>query len=1280
MTFRLSRIFSVAMVASVFAFAFAAPRTASANLLLYDGFATATDVQNRAAYSTASDKCKLQSNNAKSVAWTTGLSASNPWSEGSGVVFSFPNNGLPLPAIFADGTGDQFTARGGSAGWQDSSSPNENRAKNRSIVSTMPTSGTLWYRCVMKMEQNAYNVFKTGTRYSGTGLSAHAAENSYSNGSTLASKGFRVYFVGNADGGQHVQLRVRVGSSYATLVESIAAGTAYICIVGIDYGSGKACAYAAPVADYDEHFAWTAEDLDASTITGSAIRTMYLDGAYQTGNGKVIFDEIAAGTALSDVAVWSTPTFPKLLNGSLALANGAYTATALLTNSAANVSYVLSDGTAATTNAIAAFGNGDTVTGSFAAPADDTTYEVLLVAENQGGEMAELSLGTIYGGTLSLTKVSDGSEVGLAPATLTVSRANDDPFPLVVNYSFADGTAVAGSNYVDDAGSVTISAGQTSATILVHPLVDVATAADTTMAVSIAAGYYTAPAAGVSVTIANFTTPAGLNYWIGSTATDGEYLASNGANWTLGRAPNATETAVFDGDFSTADCTWDAAAPHVVGAWTQTNGYTGSVVFKTTFAEADAAFTNLTISGDCALQCGKWTVPTATASQTARRYRIKASIGGTLSIAYGASVTVSGKGPWPAVNAVSYGGQADSGAAYGNVLEPADPGSGWGIPGGASGEYNHPAFGGGAIWLEVAGATTLDGSLLANGGYSKGWDHYYGSGGGIYLKTVSLSGTGSVSADGNSTGGSNGGCASTGGRISILLTGAAEMSLPLANVHALGSSEYGHQGGAGTIVVRSTSLANGRLVVRNLPSYGQYKYYPTKERTTPVLAGETWTFDEIVFGANGVLRVPAGATLSLPNGLASVSGSSALSAERTSCGILLDGGSLDIPDTASTEHVVGNGQWMLCPNAPLVLNGNLTVQGGAAVGAIHIRNAATNSYNKMDLTVKGDMTIASDGYLLTEGAGLNGTDAATLYAGTTYGSHGGAFGASGDTAAPSDVVYDSILSPSRPGNRSNAIQRYSSGVAFLTVEGALVLDGTASANAVSGHWGGGAGSLNIAAGSLSGSGKITANGNEGGNWDADNNYHLYPGGGRVSVRLTNPGATFSSHWTNNNITAQGVAWNAGNGTRLHHSTAGTVYLQAGSQAEGTGTVRIFQNNAAVNWTTTCTNDFTAFPSTRHGGESDDFRRAALEIGGGAHVFLTKDVRAFSLDVATHSTLNLYGRTLTLDSCHLNGVKLPSGIYTVGQLQTMGQTEIVDTSNGAGGTLIVRSGGTVIMLR
>ena len=162
------------------------------------------------------------------------------------------------------------------------------------------------------------------------------------------------------------------------------------------------------------------------------------------------------------------------------------------------------------------------------------------------------------------------------------------------------------------------------------------------------------------------------NYWKATTATDGEYLASNGANWSAGHAPLVSETVVFDGDFSTLDCTWDAAAPKTVAGWAQSNGYTNSVIFKTTFS--DSAFT---ISGNASIESGRWTLPTATSEQTSPLYRIKVFVGGTLSVASGASINVSGKAPWATESGGAYGGSCDSTQAYGNVLEPSDPGHTW---------------------------------------------------------------------------------------------------------------------------------------------------------------------------------------------------------------------------------------------------------------------------------------------------------------------------------------------------------------------------------------------------------------------------------------------------------------------------------------------------------------------------------------------------------------------------------------------------------------------------
>lgn len=1224
--------------------------TAQAELLLYDGFATETDDQNRAAYSTAADKCKLQSNNAKSVAWTTGLSASNPWSDTSGAVFSFPNNGLSLPAAFTGGTGDQFTARGGSAGWQDSGSPGENRAKNRAIVSTMPTTGTLWYRCVMLMEQNAYNVFKTGTKYSGTGLSAHAAENKYDNGSTLASEGFRVYFVGNATDGQHVQLRVRVGSSYATLIESIAANTAYICILGIDYDTGKACAYAAPVADYDESFTWTAQDLDASSITGSAIRTMYLDGPYQTGTGRVRFDEIAAGTKLSDVAVWSSATAPKLRNGSLSFANGTYTASALLTNSAATVSYVLSDGTTATTNSITSYADGDTASTTFAAPTDNTTYEVLLVAENQGGETGELSLGTIYGGTLSLTKVSDANELGLAPATLTVSRANNDPLPLVVNYAFADGTAVAGVNYVDDAGSVTIPAGEASATILMRPLVDIAAAADTAMSVSIAAGNYTAPAA-VSVMIANFTTPEGQNYWIGGTATDGAYLASTVANWSAGHAPLAGENVIFDGNFSNANCEWDAAATATVASWTQTNGYSGTVTVDTVFPEV-GGFTCLIVSGSMNIASGSITHREHTATYKVDQYRLRIDVGGDLMVASGAKITARAKGSFNprSEGAGAYGGSYNGNRSWGSLIEP------YGIGSSAS-DGNNKCWAGGAIWIEVTGNTVLDGTINANGIQDKDvfGNTTAGSGGAVYLKTKMISGTGKISADCENTT-----CASTaftgaGGRVSVLLTD-GELGLSNDNLSALGGqSSYSRVGSVGTVLVRSPQKPNGVLYLRDRTNkYGMFAYRPKPNQLTRIPTNQTWVVDGIVFGANAILQVPTGTTLDLRGGLESIS-STGNTLDET--GLIVDGGTLLLP--SAETHTI-SGKWIFEPK-DFALDGNLVVTNGAGVGTLLLYSDTSNDVRTCGLSVSGNMHVASGAYLRAVRGGYTATGDSTV-GGTTPGCHGGQ---SAGTAA--NRAYDSFFHPRHPGafGNDNGLITVGGGAIRLAVGGTLTLDGVATATPpYPDRRSGAAGSIDITAARLEGTGRIEANGNSR-NYSKDDT--LYgSGGGRIAVRLTGAGETISDAWLAK-INAKGCY--SSNMTADYSSSAGSIYLQTAAQTEGAGTILIRNTGDTANNVA-----FTAIPSTKGGGENDNFKKASLALEAAARVKLFANIRMDALEMAAGTVLDLNGKTLTVKRAKANEIPVLPGNYTPAKLSGY----LVDSASG--GALVVTGGGLHLHIR
>ena len=1264
--------------------------SASATLLLYDGFATATDSQNRPAYLSSSSSHTLDATgkNNTAAAWTTGIDTNKPWSASSAAVFTFPNNGLALPAAFADGIGDQFTARGGSAGYQYNNNPDGNiRAKNRTIDSAMPTSGTLWYRCVMLMEANAYNAFKATERFVGTGLSTRAFENSYSIGDDLAAKGFFVYFQGDTTDGQHVKLMVSAGANSATLVESIAANTAYVCILGIDYRTGKVCAYAETVDAYRKDFDWTVENLDASAITGSAFQTMYLDGSYKTATGRVRFDEIAAGTELEDVAV-AVLSQPRLKNGSLALANGVYSVSASLTNSAATVSYVLSNGTTATTNAIAAFDNGDTVTGTFTAPTDDTTYEVLLVAENQGGETDEISLGTIYGGTLSLTKVSDANELGVEPATLTVSRTAADPFPLVVNYSFADGTAVAGVNYVDDAVAVTIPAGKTSATIAVRPLVDVATAADTTMSVSLAAGYYTAPAA-VAVTIANFTTPAGLNYWVGGTATDGEYRASTPANWSAGHAPLASENVVFDGTFSNANCEWDALATATVATWTQTNGYAGTVTFDTEFPDdSSATFTLFTISGDCALRSGGWSCRGnyhnygVSSSQmdsytTGKRWCLNVAVGGSMTIDSGASVSATGRGEgYPTTgqtNPQAYGGYAYGGTTspFGSITEPFDPGKGGLAATDAGNRKNTSAIGGGAVKLTVAGTLVVDGEVSAVGTIDLNSRRSGGTGGSIWIAASQISGSGTIDASacpkplftsdmGTSIG--------SGGRIALYTQ--SPLAFPMANVACSGTSYAGTSSnsktkvsGPGTIFVKDPTQAHGTLYVKQSRDFATTA---NKWTGTPVMGD--LALDAVVLSGNAQLRIPAGTSLSLP----SLSAVTTDNASAGIAGIVYDGGTLDIGDG---DQVLKANVAFASPT-PFAFPADLTLESGAHLGRVGgaFGQALSHFDTNFTVSVAGDLTIPSGA---TAGASaccsFTATDNARL------GAHGGqSLWASANGYGTN--AFDSVLNPSMPGG-SNYRGFRAGGVFRLTVGGELALDGTISSDGTGARGNtdttdkqaaGAAGALHLSLGSLSGAGSITAQGGCG-----KYNYAGGAGGGRIAIRLTGSGAAFSDWWKTN-VTAYGVSFAGSNNDKA--SSAGTVYLQDASDREAAGTV-IIRNDLALEAGAVNNKAVTLYPGTGAGCDTPEaLKLTSLRVAGAAHVELTDSIWFVNLDAESGSTIDLHGNVLTVRTAHAGGVNVCPGTYTAAQFAALGFDEVVDTADGAGGLLRVLGAATVLIVK
>ena len=109
-----------------------------------------------------------------------------------------------------------------------------------------------------------------------------------------------------------------------------------------------------------------------------------------------------------------------------------------------------------------------------------------------GGVAAEYRPLVLYSVShASVSATRDADEGAGVVGLFTVSRGEGDSTAadLVVNYT-VDGTAVAGQTYGVLSGSVTIPAGETSATIDVVPLDDQETASNTTVVVTLSAGDY----------------------------------------------------------------------------------------------------------------------------------------------------------------------------------------------------------------------------------------------------------------------------------------------------------------------------------------------------------------------------------------------------------------------------------------------------------------------------------------------------------------------------------------------------------------------------------------------------------------------------------------------------------------------------------------------------------------------------------------------------------------------------------------------------------------------
>ena len=1011
-----------------------------------------------------------------------------------------------------------------------------------------------------------------------------------------------------------------------------------------------------------EDATWTVLDTQSSETGWTGLESRYYEFSNNTAYDSYRF-AVTAVQEGSDSFVqideleffYVNRSAPKLGDVSLSRTGVlAYSLSAEEETNAADLSYILSDGETVSTNGTQAVAEGDTVTWTIAGLTANKTYQVSVLAANNSGTDEKVA-GTLYTGELVLGATTDAIENGLIAGTVAVSRNSRDPFPLIVNYTISSSAAGAAEGTTwEEPTTVTISAGETTGYLLVTPLLDSSVTENIEVTVTLAAGNYEMPTTSAkTLQIINLVAPTGYNTWVATA--DG--LASEGSNWSKGVAPAASDNILFDGRFSTANCEWDSAASATVASWTQTNGYTGTVTVDTVFPEK-GAFTVLTVTGDMAIASGTVTHKAHNATNKEDYYRLRIDVGGNLTVATGAQIHATGKGaygPRNGVGACAYGGSFDGSRSWGSLTEPYGVGS---SPA-ADNTYNAPA--GGAIWIEVAGDTTLDGSIRADSVSAWGqWNGYSGSGGAVYLKSKTLSGSGKISADCTNTSSGSNQQTGAGGRVSVLLTNGELTAFPDANLSALGGiSSYERVGSVGTVLVRTPLKPNGVLYLRDRTNkYGMYAYRPKPNQLTRIPSGQTWTLDEIVFGANAILEVPSGTTLDLRGGLASVS-STGDTLDET--GLIVDGGTLLLPSAAT--HTI-SGKWLFEPT-DFALDGNLVVTNGAGVGTLLLYYTTSNEVRTCGLSVSGNMHVASGSYLRAVRGGYIATGTDTV-GGWSTSCHGGQCGLS-----TSNVAYDSFFHPRHPGTfgTDNGRVNVGGGAIRLAVGGTLTLDGVAIATpSVADARSGAPGSFDITAARLEGAGRIEANGNSR-NY-GDNDTSNSSGGGRIAVRLTGAGETLSDAWIAK-INAKGFYSSSISTNRC--SSAGSVYLQTADQAEGAGTIVIRNTGNTANNIA-----FTAIPSVKGGGETDDFRKASLKTEAAARVKFFTDLRMGGLEMASGTVLDLNGKKLTVNAAKMGDGKLAPGTYTASSAAVSGF--VIDTADGAGGSLVVTGGGFKLIVR
>jgi hypothetical protein len=279
-------------------------------------------------------------------------------------------------------------------------------------------------------------------------------------------------------------------------------------------------------------------------------------------------------------------------------------------------------------------------------------------------------------------------------------------------------------------------------------------------------------------------------------------------------------------------------------------------------------------------------------------------------------------------------------------------------------------------------------------------------------------------------------------------------------------------------------------------------------------------------------------------------------------------------------------------------------------------------------------------------------------------------------AEPVNNTYGSVFAPSLPGTPAGpaSSRQIGAGAIVATVSGRCTLNGRVSVDSAQNFAGNhlnrppSPGSISLTVGSLAGTATITANGLTGNTGVSATEGYGPSGGGRIAIRLTDENAAFSAQDLVR-ITARGVTQTTVNSC-TNTSSAGTIYLETAAQSGKRGLIIVRNDNNAANMA------YTPIPAAAEADAAEDFRSASLSVEAAARVKLFDDLRMANLEMAADTVLDLNGKTFTVKSAKVNGVKLASGTYAAGDEAVSGF--VVDSATG--GSLVVTGGGFSIIVR